>query len=439
MADPALGSGQALHRFAAELFPLCRSITGDGVRETLRRMRDYVPLTVHEYPSGTPVFDWTIPKEWTVREAWIRTAAGDPVIDFKNHNLHVMSYSTPFQGTISREALDAHLHSLPDQPNLIPYRTSYYAEQWGFCLSHDERSRLPDGDFEVCIDSSLTDGALTLGELYLPGERTEEVLIYSHVCHPSLANDNLSGLVLTAGLASWLADQPRRLSYRFVWAPGTIGSIAWLAQNEAKLGAIKHGLVAVLLGDRGSFTYKRSRDGQQEIDRLVSALVADRGGNVLDFDPYGYDERQFCSPGINLAIGRLTRSPNSTYPEYHTSADNLEFITPDALQGSLDLLKEIVEGLEGNQRYVNLYGKGEPQLGKRGLYRKSGGEGLPDREYAMLWVLNQSDGCQSLLDISERSGIPLRVLAKVSDELVAADVIVPARDDNRAQLAKVVE
>lgn len=424
--------GAALHALAARLYPICRSITGDGVRETLGILGERIPLEVREVASGTPVFDWTVPREWNIRDAWVKNARGERVIDFRAHNLHVVGYSTPVRATMSLAELRPRLHADPAHPDWIPYRTSYYQEAWGFCLSQRALDALPDGDYEVVIDSRLADGALTWGECLVPGETTDEVIVSAHVCHPSLANDNLSGLVVATELARRLAARDRRprLSTRFLFIPGTIGSIAWLALNEDRLGRIRHGLVAVNLGDPGIPHYKRSRRGDAVIDRAAAHVLAARGDHrILPFSPYGYDERQFCSPGIDLAVGCLSRTPYGQFPQYHTSADDLDFIRPEALAASLDILEAIVAILERNRRYRNLSPKCEPQLGRRGLYAALGGRSdTRDRQMAMLWVLNQSDGgpgSPDLLAIAERAGLPFALVADAAETLLAHDLLAP--------------
>lgn len=419
--------GDAMYDLIARLYPICRSITGDGVRQTLAILGEVVPLEVHEVRSGTPVFDWTIPREWNIRDAYIKNSRGERVVDFHASNLHVVNYSVPVHRRMRLDELRPHLHSLPDLPDRIPYCTSYYNESWGFCLSYDALAALADDEYEVCIDSSLAEGSLTYGEYYLPGRTQHEVVFYTHTCHPSLANDNLSGLAVVAFLARHLAAMPRRYSYRFVFGPGAIGSITWLSRNENRLPLIRHGLVVALVGDPGCLTYKKSRASDKEIDRVALKALRDGGHEhaVLDFSPYGYDERQFCSPGINLPVGRLTRTPNGAYPEYHTSADNLDLIKPAALAESLMTCVAIVNILDNNLSYVNTSPKGEPQLGKRGLYRKSGGQkdiGL--RELALLWVLNLSDGRHALLDIAERSGLPFATIHAAALDLAAAGLLV---------------
>jgi aminopeptidase-like protein len=421
-------AGEELYKLVAELYPICRSITGDGVRRTLEIVdREIGGLEVHEVPTGTQVLDWTVPREWNVRDAWVADAAGRRVIDFQASNLHLVGYSVPVRATMGLAELKEHLFTLPDQPDWVPWRTSYYAERWGFCASQRLVDGLPEGDYEVCVDTTLADGHLTYGEHLVEGRTDEEVLVSCHVCHPSLANDNLSGIAVATRLARRLAEGGRpRYSYRFLFAPGTIGAITWLAGNEDRLDRVRHGLVLACVGDPGGFTYKRSRRGDAEIDRVV-AHVLGRSGHphqLVDFSPYGYDERQFCSPGFDLPVGSLSRTPYARYPEYHTSADDLDLVGPAQLQESLELCWEVVGVLEANRRYVNLSPKGEPQLGRRGLYGSIGGRSdAEERQMAMLWVLNQSDGAHSLLEVAERSGLPFTLLAEVAATLEEAGLL----------------
>jgi aminopeptidase-like protein len=404
--------GEEMYRLVTELFPICRSITGKGVRETLALVQKHVPVDLHQVPSGTRVFDWIVPKEWNIREAWVKDPAGKKIIDFRNSNLHVLNYSAPVHATLSLEDLKQHLYSLPEHADWIPYRTSYYNENWGFCLPHNQLLALSEGEYEVSIDSSLEDGHLTYGECYLQGETEAEVLISAHICHPSLANDNLSGIAIAVFLANHLSKLSLRYSYRFLFIPGTIGSITWLSLNESKVSRIKHGLVFTCLGDSGKFTYKKSRRGDAEIDRAVTEVLKKSGEvfEIRQFSPYGYDERQFCSPGFNLPVGCFMRTPHGQFPEYHTSADNLNLVQPQQLSASLSKCVAILHILEHNRRYLNQNPKCEPQLGKRGIYSQIGGQADGKlRELAMLWVLNLSDGSNSLLDIAEKSdlGFPL--------------------------------
>lgn len=404
--DPE-ASGREMYELITALYPLCRSITGDGVRATLAQIKQHIQLTVHEVPSGTAVFDWVVPKEWNITDAYIKDPHGEKIVDFRRCNLHVVNYSVPVKRKLSLAELKPHLFTLPDRPQWVPYRTSYYNENWGFCLSHEQWLQLREGEYEVCIDASLADGHLTYGEYFLKGETPEEVLISCHVCHPSLCNDNLSGIAVATMLARMLGQSVRRYSYRFLFIPGTIGSITWLWANEARVGAIKHGMVLAGVGDAGPLTYKRSRQATAEIDRVFAHVLhhSGRAHEVIEFFPYGYDERQFCSPGFDLPVGCVMRTPFDRYPEYHTSADNLTFIQSEALVDSLATCFRVCSLLEDNRTYVSQNPKCEPQLGKRGLYRPIGGTPPPDGVDGMvlLWVLNLSDGRHSLLDIAERA------------------------------------
>jgi len=411
--------GQEMLRFAADIFPICRSITGGGIRLTLEKIRERIPLLTPQIPTGTSVFDWTVPKEWNIRDAYVRVPGGHRVIDFQKSNLHVLNYSAPVNSTMSLEELRSHLFSIPEHPDWIPYRTSYYKEQWGFCLTHNQLIAFEDTQYEVCIDSSLTEGHLSYGEFHLPGRSTEEVLISCHVCHPSLANDNLSGLTVAASLAQFLSKRDLRYSYRFLFIPGTIGAITWLARNRDSVSRIRHGLVLTCLGDKGDFHYKRSRQEAAGIDRAASHVLKhhSKAAQILPFSPYGYDERQYCSPGFNLPVGCLMRSVWGTFPEYHTSADNLDFIHAEQLAESLRICIAILDVLECNQRYRNLNPHCEPQLGRRGLYNSVGGNTIAYDINALLWVLNLSDGEHSLLDIAERADLPFSTVFEAATRL----------------------
>jgi aminopeptidase-like protein len=428
MEAQTLSTGADLYRLASDLFPICRSITGDGVRETLGRIGALIPIRVMEVPSGTRVFDWTIPREWNIRAAYIEDANGKRIVDLKNSSLHVMSYSAPVQGMFPLSELKQHLHTIPERPDWIPYRTSYYREDWGFCLSHTQMSGLRDGLYDVCIDSTLKDGSLTIGECLVAGQLSDEVLISTHICHPALANDNVSGIVVATALAQQLSRLKLRYSYRFLFVPGTIGAITWLALNQQQTKRIKHGLVLTGIGNRAPFHYKKSRRGDAEIDRAAALVLASSGEpyEILDFSPYGYDERQYCSPGFNLPVGCIMRSVWGTFPEYHTSADNLEFISPEKLEDSLKFCASIVEVLEQNETYLSTNPYCEPQLGKRDLYRSTGGESIGDEINARLWVLNLSDGKHSLLDIAERSGLSFRLINQAATDLKKSSLLIAA-------------
>jgi aminopeptidase-like protein len=420
------GTVKEIFHLIERLYPICRSITGNGVRETLRILQEYIPLTVREVPSGTRVFDWTVPKEWNIEDAYIKNSKGEKLVDFHNCNLHVLNYSLPVHKTVSLDELKAHSFSLPDKPDWIPYRTSYYKENWGFCLSHKQLAQLQEDEYEVFIDSRLQDGHLSYGEYFIKGQSADEILISTHVCHPSLANDNLSGIALAVFIAKHLRATSSRYSYRFIFSPGTIGSIIWLSLNEAQTIRIKHGLVLACAGDSGKLNYKKTRKGNAEIDRAVIQALRDSGDAfaVHEFSPYGYDERQFCSPGFNLPVGCFMRTPHGEFPEYHTSADNLELVQSKFLADSLTKCLSILEILEGNRVYLNLNPKCEPQLGKRGLYGSIGGQSDGRRqELAMLWVLNLSDGSHTLLDIAEKSKISFCLIKDAADALLVNNLL----------------
>jgi aminopeptidase-like protein len=423
-------AGEELYELVAELYPICRSITGDGVRRTLEIVGREIDLEVHEVPSGTQVFDWTVPREWNVRDAWVADDSGRRVIDFQASNLHLMSYSVAVRARMPLAELKRRLYTLPEYPDWVPYRTSFYAEGWGFCASQRLVDGLPDGEYEVCVDATLADGHLTYGEHLVQGQTDEEVLVSCHICHPSLANDNCSGIAVASRLARLLAERRLRYRYRFLFIPGTIGSISWLARNEERVGRIRHGLVLACVGDPGPLTYKRSRRGDAEVDRVVPHVLerSGRAHRIVDFTPYGYDERQFCSPGFDLPVGCLTRSSYADYPQYHTSADDLDLVRPEHLHDTLEACLEVVEVLEANRTYVNLNPKCEPQLGRRGLYGAIGGRSdTQQRQMAMLWVLNLADGGHSLLDVAERAGLAFGLVAEAAAALEGAGLLAIAR------------
>jgi aminopeptidase-like protein len=418
--------GRRMDDLIKKLYPICRSITGNGVRETLRIIGERVPMEITEVPTGTKVFDWVIPKEWNVKNGYIENSTGLKIVDFEKMNLHVLGYSVPINAIVSLEELKNHIFTDPEQPDSIPYRTSYYNEQWGFCLSHNQLSALNEDHYKVVIESSLEDGHLTYGECIVRGKTDQVVLISCHVCHPSLCNDNLSGISLATCLAEFLRLQKLKYTYRFLFVPATIGSIAWLSQNESFTDKIAHGLVAANLGDGGKFVYKKSRRGAAEIDRVAQNVLkfANVDYTVSDFSPYGYDERQYCSPGFNLPVGCLSRSPHGSYPQYHTSADNLEFVSPENLADSYSIYLSIINVLENNETYINLNPKCEPQLGKRGLYQKIGGASHDkNQQMAMLWVLNLSDGNHTLLDISDKSNLQFELIRSVVPPLIESGLL----------------
>ncbi len=415
-----------MHALVERLYPLCRSITGDGVRATLDIVGEYLPLQVHEVPTGTPVLDWTVPQEWNIRDAYVADASGRRVVDLAASALHVLGYSVPVAATMPLAELRPHLFTLPDQPALIPYRTSYYKPEWGFCLAQETLDALPEGDYEVRIDSTLADGHLTYAEHVVPGRVAEEVIVSCHVCHPALANDNMAGVAVAVFLARELAQRDPWYTYRFVFAPGTIGAITWLARNRERVDRVKHGLVLACAGDSGQLTYKQSRRGDAEIDRVLAHVLStsERPHEIREFTPYGYDERQYCSPGFDLGVGSLCRTPYAEYPEYHTSGDDLAFVKPEAMEDTLAVCREAFAVLDRNRSYVNLSPYGEPQLGRRGLYDSLGGRSdAKEAQMAVLWVLSMSDGTKSLLDVSERSGLPFDTVAAAADALLGAGLI----------------
>jgi aminopeptidase-like protein len=428
--------GRDAYALIEELYPICRSITGNGFRRSMEILQKHIPLCMNEVPSGTKVFDWTVPKEWNIRDAYVKNENGDKVIDFNRSNLHIVGYSVPFKGVMSLDELRPHLFTDPALPGHIPYRTSYYVENWGFCLSYQDYLRLQDGLYEVFIGSDLEAGSLTYGELYLAGEEPEEVLISCHACHPSLCNDNLSGVSIATLLAEHMGGSEHRYSYRFLFVPGTIGAITWLALNEDRLPNIRHGLVLSGLGDVGNITYKRSRRGDAEVDRAVSQVLRDSelAFQILDFAPFGSDERQYCSPGFNLPVGCLSRSPYGAYPEYHTSGDNLDFVDPERLGESYRVLSEALQLLESNRRYINTNPKCEPHLGRRGLY-PSGEEARS----ALLWVLNLSDGSRDLLGIAEKSGATFNCIREAATQLLNGQLLTPLETSGTTSRRAAVE
>ena len=444
--------GKNMHELMIELFPICRSITGNGVRQSLQILQNHISLDISEIPSGTKVFDWTIPREWNINDAYIKNSKGEKIIDFKKSNLHVLNYSTPIRIKLSLQELLPHLHSLPDQPNVIPYRTSYYKENWGFCITHNQLINLQDDEYEVVIDSTLENGSLTYAEFFIQGESNDEVLFSCYTCHPSMCNDNLSGVVLFTFLAKHLKNLSLKYSYRFLFIPETIGAITWLSQNESNVKKIKHGLVAYCVGDPGNSSYKKSRQGNAEIDQIVMEVLKDTGEEhkVVDFFPTGSDERQFCSPGFNLPVGALVRTFAPEFSEYHTSADNTEFVKAQYLGDTLSKYVKVITKLEENfgkfkpndkeklgksikekndRIFLNLNPKCEPQLGKRKLYHDIGSQ-IPSQggkkiinQFALLWVLNYSDGFHYLSDIVKLSGYDLIDIENSADALVKSHLL----------------
>ena len=397
------------------LWPICRSITGNGLRQSLDILSTLIPLTQYEVASGTQVFDWKVPLEWNIQAAYLITPSGDKIADFHENNLHIVSYSVPVNEYMGYEALALHLHYSDELPDAIPYRTSYYAESWGFCITKNQFLRLPEkGRYKVHIDSSLSHGALTYGDLVIPGETEKEILFTTYLCHPSLANNELSGPLVLAGLYRRLiARGKRHYTYRFVVAPETIGSIVYLSKHAEHLKkSLKAGYVVTCAGGPSGLTYKRSRRKNAYPDRVAEHVLNRQGEEyqILDFSPIGSDERQYCSPGINLPVGSLMKTKYGEYPEYHTSFDNKAFMRFDELQKSIDAYAEIIEIMENDIAYRSTQPNCEPQLGRRGLYRSLGDGRIENELQGILWVLNYSDGEHSLLDIAELSQLPFSVL-----------------------------
>jgi len=419
-------TASGMYDLIKKLYPIPRSITGNGVRQTLKIISKKIPLKIHEVPTGTKVFDWEVPKEWNIKDAYIKDSRGKKIVDFKKSNLHVLNYSFSVEKKMRFSELKKHLHTLPDHPDWIPYLSSYYKENWGFCLTHKQLLGMKDDFYEVVIDSILEKGHLTYGELYLPGKKKQEILLSCYICHPSLCNDNLSGVVLLTYLAHYLKNLKTNYSYRFLFIPETIGAITWLCLNEDKVSQIKYGLVVTCVGDSGHSTYRKTRDGNTLIDKVVEKVLLDAGTpyKIEDFSPCGSDERQFSSPGFNMPVGSLMRTPHGGYDEYHTSADNLSFINSPCLLDSFYKYLGVIDILEHNNTFLNLNPKCEPQLGRRGIYTLLGGKKeTPISQVAMFWVLNFSDGKHSLLDIAIRSGINFKQIKETADLLLAKDLL----------------
>lgn len=405
--ERGLEIGREAHALCATLYPFCRSLTGEGVRETLRKLRAIAPIQIEEVPSGTRAYDWVVPDEWQIRDAYVLDGRGRRIVDFNASNLHVVGNSAPINARVTKAELLQHLHTDPAHPDWIPYRHSYYRESWGFCAPHRLIQGLEDAEYQVCIDSRLAPGSLTYGELLVPGAEAGEILISTHTCHPSLCNDNLSGIAVAALLARELAGRPLRFSVRFLFLPATLGPIVWLSRNEDRAAQVRGGLVLAGIGDGGEPTYTRSRRGRTQIDRAMEHVFehCSPAARIRDFAPMGYDQRQYCSPGFDLPVGGLMRTPNAEYEQYHTSADDLSFIEAQALGDSWRLVWLAIAILQEDRRYLNLSPKGEPRLGPRGLFADAERLGL-------LWILNFSDGRHTLLDIAERSRVPFWRLAE---------------------------
>lgn len=408
-----------MYQLLKRLFPICRSITGNGVRETLRILQEYIPITIHEVPTGTKVFDWEVPKEWNIRDAYILDEHGNKIVDFKQNNLHVVSYSNPVNQVLTLDELQRHLYSLENQPDAIPYITSYYKEHWGFCISHNQRMQLKEGMYQVFIDSDLRDGHLTYGELIIPGKTQKEVFLSTYICHPSMANNELSGPVLTTVLTKWIQSAPRKYTYRIVFVPETIGSITYLSKH---MDVMKRNIIAgynlSCVGDDRAYSYLSSRKGNTLADRVALNILRTSQPNFISYSflDRGSDERQYCSPGIDLPVASIMRSKYGEYPEYHTSLDNLELVTPSGLYGSFDVYQQCLDLIERNERYrINCLC--EPQLGKRGLYPSLSTKESRKIVRNMINFIAYADGEKDLVEISDILQLPVKELYPIIDIL----------------------
>lgn len=413
--------GDEMYHWASELYPLCRSITGPGLRDTLAYIKKIIPaLEIHEVSSGTEAFDWVVPDEWTVRDAYITDEAGKVIVDFKQHNLHLVGYSVPVDIWVDLEELDKHLHSLPNQPNAIPYITSYYSRQWGFCLTHDQRIALLPGRYHVVIDTDLKPGVLNYGEIILPGREKKEVFLSTYVCHPSMANNELSGPVVTAALARWLTQHKnRRYTYRIIFIPETIGSIVYLSRNSDRMKELTvAGFNVSCVGDERTYSFMPSRKGNTLADRVAEHVLS---RHVKKYERYsflerGSDERQYCSPLIDLPVTSIMRSKYNTYPEYHTSLDDLSLISAEGLCGAYTIIKKCLEAIELCYTYRVLF-PCEPQLGKRGLYPSLSTKKTKDNMRNTMNFLAYADGTKDLIEISEVIGVDINECANIAEIL----------------------
>ena len=415
-------------QFMKELYPICRSITGDGLRETFDIISKYVPIETYEVESGTEVFDWEVPEEWNITDGYIECPDGSKVAEFSKNNLHVMSYSENVDTVLSLNDLKDHIHTLPDHPDWIPYRTMYYDRSWAFCLSQNVLDSLPDGNYRAFIDAKHEKGSMTYGEVVFPGTSGKEVLFSTYVCHPSMCNDNLSSVSVLTKLAQSLSKKKNlRHTYRLIFIPETIGAITWLAMNQKVTRKIIAGVNLTCTGNSGKLTFKKSRQATSLSDRAMTKSLEDINVEYdnVDFSPVGSDERQYCSPGIDLPVVTLMRSPPGKFDEYHTSADNFDSISAESLDEVYRACLQYVETIEENYYYINMFSKCEPQLGKRGLYRKVGGQRSNQvSQVAIKWVLSYSDGNYSLLDISEKSCLKISDLSLAAKKLEKQRIIV---------------
>jgi aminopeptidase-like protein len=432
--NSSLKIGDSIHALATRLWPINRSLTGDGVRETLSVLKEHLPeLKIHEVASGTQVFDWKIPDEWNVREAWIEGPDGRRIVDFSEHNLHLVGYSISVDKTMNLEELQTHLHSIPEMPEAIPYITSYYSRQWGFCLRHRDRERLVPGEYRVYIDASLAPGFLTYGELVIQGDTNDEVFLSTNICHPSMANNELSGPCVTTFLASWLSKLPtRRYTYRIIFIPETIGAITYLSKNIVRLKRdVIAGFTVCCIGDEKNYTYLASRAGDTLSDQVALHVLKHL---APDFKRYsflhrGSDERQYCAPGVDLPIASIMRSKYLDFPEYHTSLDDLELVTPAGLEGGFMVLRTAIETIEINCR-PKVRVMGEPCLGNRDLYPTLSTLSSHDTVISMLNLIAYSDGKHSLLEIAEMLGLPIWELVPICQSLIKKSVLKLCENDS---------
>jgi aminopeptidase-like protein len=425
MNEKVVNDGDEMWELIERLWPICRSITGNGVRKTLKIIKEKIDLTICEVPTGTKVFDWEIPSEWNINDAYILNSAGEKIIDFNKNNLHVVGYSTPVDQWMELEQLEEHLHSLEEQPDAIPYVTSYYKAYWGICLSHNQRKKLTPGKYRVFIDSSLSNGSLTYGEYKIKGAKEKEVFISTYICHPSMANNELSGPAVASQLAKWLTSLKLNFSYRFVFIPETIGSISYLASHykEMKKNVIA-GFNISCVGDNDNYSYVKSRYGNTYADR-VSLKILDTNYpayKAFSFLERGSDERQYCSPGIDLPFVTLCRTKFQEYPEYHTSLDNLSYICKDGLTGALELIKRIIVLIENN-KYYRIKTLCEPQLGRRNLYPVLSTKTSVSSVKRLMNFIAYADGTNDLINISDITGIPLEEIYEYVELLLKEDLL----------------
>ncbi len=418
-------NGDIMYDLIKQLFPICRSITGNGVRETLKIIQQHIPIKIHEVPTGTKVFDWTVPKEWNIKDAYVMDENGNKIIDFKKNNLHVVGYSVPVNKTVSLSELQEHLYSLPEQPEAIPYVTSYYKERWGFCIVHKDKEKLKEGKYTVFIDSELKDGFLTYGELIIPGKSEKEVFLSTYVCHPSMANDGVSGPVVTTFLANWILSKPRKYTYRIIFIPETIGSITYLSKN---LDDMKQNIVVGFnvscVGDNRVYSYLPTRNGDTYADRIALNILSFKHPNFVKYSflDKGSDERQYNAPGVDLPLCCVMRSKYGAYPEYHTSLDNLDFVSSEGLSGAYNVFKECLRLIEENGKY-KIKCLGEPQLGKRGLYPTISTKSSTKEVKSMMDFISYADGKNDLIDISNKINVAVWELYPIIKKLLKADLL----------------